>query len=236
MGFGLEDRKDWFVPFFGGHYKGHMPNTEGTTTIVPAEQLDHPILRGVPKRKSMNDVMGIYITAPLNDSATPLMMGKTGLIGPAQPVTWINEYKQGQKIFYTSLGGLESFIDPGFINMVYNAVYWALDREIPENGVLGIDEISDYETEPPFEKYAFGALMENPFERPEEELELESAMVLDAEFQPSAAPPPPKPNIPSNATVLFDGKELSQWRHWDLSADPVAMLPDATGSISLTHF
>jgi len=50
------DQKGWFVPFFGGHYKGHMPNTQGTTTIVPAEQLDHPVLRGVPKKNAMNDV------------------------------------------------------------------------------------------------------------------------------------------------------------------------------------
>jgi type 1 glutamine amidotransferase len=221
------DQKDWFVPFFGGHYKGHMPNSEGTTTIVPAEQLNHPILRGVPKKNSMNDVMGIYVTAPLNDSATPLMMGKTGLMAPAQPVTWINEYKKGQKIFYTSLGGLESFIDPGFINMVYNAVFWALDREVPEHGVLGMRDLSFYENEGPFEKNAFGLLNPNPGNRPAADLELENAKVLDAEFQPLDIPSPPKANIPKKAIVLFDGKDLSKWRHWDLSADPVAMLPDA---------
>lgn len=226
-GFWPADRKGWFVPFFGGHYKGHMPNTEGTTTIVPAEQLDHPILRGVPKRNSMNDVMGIYFTAPLNDSAIPLMFGKTGLEGPAQPVAWTNEYKKGQKIFYTSLGGLESFIDPGFINMVYNAVFWALGRDVPENGVLGINDFSHFKNDPPFEKEAFGAVIENPFERPIEELKLENAIVLDADFKQSNIPAPPKSEIPRNATVLFDGKDLSKWRHWDLSDDPVAMLPDA---------
>jgi hypothetical protein len=26
-GFWPADRKGWFVPFFGGHYKGHMPNS-----------------------------------------------------------------------------------------------------------------------------------------------------------------------------------------------------------------
>lgn len=222
------DQKDWFVPFFGGHYKGHSPNTEGTTTLVPAEQLDHPILRGVPKMRSWNDVMGIYITAPLNDTATPLMMGKTGLIGPAQPVTWINEYQKGQKIFYTSMGGLESFVDPGFLNMVYNAVYWALDKEIPENGVLNIHKLEQFEKEPPFEKYAFGALMENPFERPEADLALENAIIFDEDFtSTNNFPAPPVLDAPKNATILFDGSNISKWRHWDLSDKPVAMLPDA---------
>ncbi len=222
------DQKDWFVPFFGGHYKGHSPNTEGTTTIVPAEQLDHPILRGVPKMRSWNDVMGIYITAPLNDSATPLMMGKTGLVGPAQPVTWVNEYQKGQKIFYTSMGGLESFIDPGFLNMVYNAVYWALDRDIPENGVLNIHKFEQFEKEAPFEKYAFGALMENPFERPEADLELENAIIFEEDFiATKTIPAPPVLKASKNATILFDGTNLSKWRHWDLSDNPVAMLPDA---------
>ena len=221
------DKKGWFVPFFGGHYKGHMPNSEGTTTIVPAEQLDHPILRGVPKKNAMNDIHGIYITAPLSDSTTLLMMGKGGLEAPAQPVTWINEYKKGQKIFYTSLGGLESWVDPGFINMVYNAVFWALGREVPEHGVLGMNDLIFYENGSPFEKYAFGALDPNPFDRPEEELKLENAKVLDASFRALTIPAAPEEDIPKNATVLFDGKNLSKWRHWDLSADPVAMLPDA---------
>ena len=52
------DKKDWFVPFFGGHYKGHAGNEEGTTTIVDGDQLDHPILRGVPKFRFWNDRAG----------------------------------------------------------------------------------------------------------------------------------------------------------------------------------
>lgn len=221
------DKKDWFVPFFGGHYKGHMPSSDGTTTLVPAEQLEHPILRGVPKMNWMNDIMGIYVTAPLNETTRILMMGKTGPEAPAQPVSWTNEYRKGQKIFYTSLGGLESFVDPGFLNMVYNAVFWALDREVPEHGVLGIKDLSAYDEHPPFERFSFGEVDPNPFNRPPEDLKPENSKVLRAQFHAPAIPPPPERKIPRGAEVLFNGKDLSQWRHWDLSAEPVAMLPDA---------
>jgi len=111
--------------------------------------------------------------------------------------------------------------------MIYNAVYWAIDCEVPENGVLGINDLFFWEDEPPFERYGLGALNRHPFERPEEELELENRLVLDGEFKSSPIPEAPKPAIPQNATVLFDGKDLSKWRHWDLSAEPVTMLPDA---------
>lgn len=221
------DKKDWFVPFFGGHYKGHAGNEEGTTTIVNGEQLDHPILRGVPKFRFWNDRAGIYITAPLNDTATPLMMGKTGVNGPAQPVTWINEYKKGQKLMYTSLGGLEQFRHPDFINMIYNAIYWTLDREVPEHGVLDNRDLSFYENESPFDVGAFGVLNNNPHNRPQEDLAIENSVILNGKFEKMQIPAAPSTNIPENAVILFDGKDKSKWRHWDLSVRPVAMLPDA---------
>ena len=221
------DKKDWFVPFFGGHYKGHAGNEEGTTTIVDGDQLDHPILRGVPKFRYWNDRAGIYITAPLNDTATPLMMGKTGVNGPAQPVTWVNEYTKGQKIMYTSLGGLEQFRHPDFINMIYNAIYWALDRQVPEHGVLDNKDLSFYENYSPFDVGAFGVLNNNPHNRPDKDLQIENSVILNGNYKKLTIPSPPSPNIPENAIVLFDGKDKSKWKHWDLSVRPVAILPDA---------
>jgi hypothetical protein len=92
---------------------------------------------------------------------------------------------------------------------------------------LGIDNLSFWEEEPPFERYGFGLLNENPFERPEEELEPENAIVLEADFKSPDIPTAPDTKIPADAVVLFDGTALSSWRHWDLSDEPVAMLPDA---------
>ena len=198
-----DERKGWFVPFFGGHYKTHLGNAAGTTSMVPAEQLDHPILRGVPKSEYLG-YGGVYLTHPLNETATPLMFGKTG-DDPAQPLTWINEYKKGQKIFYTGLGSLENFLNEGFLNMVYNTIYWCLDREIPENGVLELEETVDTE-------WKYGkARSSNP------------KKISGDAYQKAAIPGPPKTKIPKNAKVLFDGNNLSKWRHWDLSADPKAI-------------
>ena len=208
-----EDRKGWFVPFFGGHYKTHLGNAAGTTSMVPSEQLDHPILRGVPKSEYLG-YGGVYLTQPLNDTATPLMFGKTGE-DPAQPLTWINEYKKGQKIFYTGLGSLENFLNEGFLNMVYNTIYWCLDREIPENGVLGLKETVESE-------WKYG-----------KERVSEAKKIPGKAFHSPEIPKPPKTKIPKNAKVLFDGNDFSNWRHWDLSADPKAIGIDTRAATTM---
>lgn len=208
-----EERKGWFVPFFGGHYKTHLGNAAGTTSMVPSEQLSHPILRGVPKSEYLG-YGGVYLTQPLNDTATPLMFGKTGN-DPAQPLTWINEYKKGQKIFYTGLGSLENFLNEGFLNMVYNTIYWCLDRDIPENGVLGLEQTMETE-------WKYG-----------KERSSEPKKIPGEAYRSPEIPKPPKTKIPKNAEVLFDGNDFSNWRHWDLSTDPKAIGIDTRAATTM---
>lgn len=178
-------RKGWFPPFFGGHYKTHLGNAAGTTTMAMPDQLHHPILRGVKKSEFLG-YGGVYNTQPLADSATPLMLGKTG-DNPAEPIAWVNVYKPGSRIFYTSMGSREHFTKPSFRNLLYNAIFWSLGREIPPGGMLNY---------------------------PDDE---------KVDFQPPPIPPPPQRAVPKDAVVLFDGKDLSKWRHWDPSVDPKAI-------------
>ena len=126
--------KGWFPRFFGGHYKTHTGMRPGMFTVVPAEVADHPILRGVAKSELLRNA-GPYMSQPLLDSATPLILGKAGDL-PAEPIAYTNKYTENSHIFYTSMGTPRDFTRPGFKTLITNAIFWALGREIPEGGIL----------------------------------------------------------------------------------------------------
>lgn len=134
----LPDRLGWFPKFFGGHYLTHPGHAEGTKSIIPASAIGHPILKGIPGQISWG-YGGVYISQPLEDTAFPLILGKTGPL-PAEAIAWTNEYKPGSRLFYTSLGSPENFENPAFTTLLFNAIFWALDKEIPEEGVVSANQ------------------------------------------------------------------------------------------------
>lgn len=131
---GFTNKRDWFPTYFGGHYMSHANNDTGTKAVVPPAAVGHAILNGNPGFCEMG-YGGTYTAQPLSDTATPILYGKTGDT-PAEPIAWTNSYKSDSKIFYTSLGSRENFEVPAFRNLLFNAIYWCLGREVPENGVL----------------------------------------------------------------------------------------------------
>ena len=182
--------KGWFPPFFGGHYKAHAPNGEGTIAYVDPLQDDHPITRGLRGEVEMGHG-GTYNAQPLADTATPLLFGRTGDL-PSEPIAWVNRYRPESRIFYTSLGSRENFERDDFRRMLGNAVLWGLGREVPPAGAFGGGE-------PRAQQGARGP-------------------------EPSTAPIAPPPiDAPNGATILFDGGDLSAWRHWDPSVAPLAI-------------
>ena len=170
--------KGWFVPFFGGHYKGHAPNEAGTTAVVPADAVNHPILKGVAGAFHVGHG-GTYNAQPLSDFTNLILLGKTNDL-PAEPVAWTASPNDGQRLFYTSLGAADNFESRSFTKMILNACQWCLG-----------------ETAPP-------TTDARPFDLP-------------AAPERAAAP---------DATVLFDGDDLGQWRHWDPSTRPRAIRID----------
>ncbi len=120
-------KKGWFPPFFGGHYKSHAPNGQGTKGIVVPSAVDHPIMRDVPGVFDYGHG-GTYNAQPLADTTRVLMLGKTGVL-PAEPIAWTNEYRTGSRLFYTSLGSRENFERPAFRTLLDNAVRWALAED-----------------------------------------------------------------------------------------------------------
>jgi hypothetical protein len=95
----------------------------------------HPILRGVqPHFSQANN--SLYITNPLNDTATPLVYGRRDDRSPAQAFAWINEYKPGSRQFFFTASHPDNFEQPDNQALLYNAVFWALGREVPTGGAL----------------------------------------------------------------------------------------------------
>ena len=126
--FAAEELRGWFPPRFGGHYRAHAPNEEGTVAVAAPPAAGHPVLRGVPRVLELAG--GTYDAQPLADGAEVLLFGRTGG-RPAQPVAWTFSLQPGQRLLYTSLGTEADFADRGFRNLLANAVLWCLGREVP---------------------------------------------------------------------------------------------------------
>ena len=132
-----DELKGWFPPRFGGHYKAHASNGQGTVTSIAASAGDHPILRGLPIRDDMG-YGGTYNAQPLNEGATVLLHGRTGGL-PSEPVAWTYAPEPGVRRFYTSLGSEGNFERESFRRMLANAVLWGLGREVPAAGAPGFE-------------------------------------------------------------------------------------------------
>lgn len=120
-----EGRALWeeFDPeILGGSYHGHYGDEIATVSVVKGAK-DHPILAGVGK---LPDSDKLYQAKPLKESTTLLLEASIEGKDP-EPVAWTNRAGDKEaRIFYTSLGQVSDFADPGFRQFLVNAVAWAL--------------------------------------------------------------------------------------------------------------
>jgi hypothetical protein len=140
----IPERLGWFPPIFGGNYLTHPDHALGTKSIIPVTAIGHPILRGISGFTDWGHG-GTYISQPLENTVSTLLLGKTGDL-PADPIAWTNTYTPNSKLFYTCLGTSENLNHPSFKTLVFNAIFWGLDMEIPETGVIA----GESGTVPPF--------------------------------------------------------------------------------------
>jgi type 1 glutamine amidotransferase len=117
----------------GGGYDGHGPNDRGTDVAILTERADHPILAGVEPAK-WHSAGSLYYTSPVNKDATILMTGS--LDDRVEPLTWTRTYKGG-RVCYTGLGHPDDFRDPQVRTLLVNAIFWAMDRPVPEKAASG---------------------------------------------------------------------------------------------------
>ena len=124
-----DGRTDW--PEFdrdviGGSYSGHHGAGPETTIAVATGHTEHPVLNGI-------DVMelkgrgSLYKSSPLQPTAAPLLIG-TIPNEAAEPVAWINKRTDGGTTFYTSLGHVGDFEQPGFRRLLSNACQWLVQQ------------------------------------------------------------------------------------------------------------
>jgi nicotinamidase-related amidase len=127
----------------GCDYNGY-PHGETKAYVAP-EARSHPVMQGIRGPFQIRETM--YRSSPLGPNCQVLMQGQC-VSGagddrryhvnpdkpePPQPVAWINDY-HGARIFSTSMGSDQAaFKQDWYRQMLTNAIFWALDRPVPEN-------------------------------------------------------------------------------------------------------
>ena len=107
----------------GGNYHNHLGSGPKTQIEVADGAKNHPILKGVDLKKLTGNG-SLYLTRPLADSATPILIGS--IPGKdSEPIAWTNRPATGNRVFYTSLGHVDDFKNPEFQKFLKNAIVWA---------------------------------------------------------------------------------------------------------------
>ncbi len=123
---GFQNYLEFDHEILGGNYNGHYGNGPTQNVTILSEVKDHITLNGVTGRIASR--YSLYKTAPLAENCRVLMTGS--IPGEEeQPVTW-TRVLNGQRIFYTQLGGVEDFENALFCRMLANALFWAAEKEM----------------------------------------------------------------------------------------------------------
>lgn len=107
----------------GGNYQGHGHRGIATQIEVLPAGKQHPVLAGVKLTTAPGP---LYRNAGHAQDIEILMTGAAA--GHTEPIAWTREL-QGGRIFYTSLGNVETFEQPDFRRMLANALFWTARRE-----------------------------------------------------------------------------------------------------------
>jgi len=96
--------------------------------LLPTAPQDDPLLEGVDVA-SIRGHQSLYRVLPLAKNVRPLLFGTPQNREPPQPVAWTRTYGDSHaRIFYTSLGAPQDFVQPAVRRLLVNAVNWTLDE------------------------------------------------------------------------------------------------------------
>jgi type 1 glutamine amidotransferase len=107
----------------GGNYQGHYGKEPPTEIKIVDGKADHPILKGFALAGAPGP---LYKNTGHAADVDMLLTGKSG--ADVEPLAWTRQYKGG-RVFYTSLGNVETFEEEAFRRMLANALFWTAQRE-----------------------------------------------------------------------------------------------------------
>lgn len=116
---------DFDKEVLGGNYQNHHSAGPVTAIEVQSPAQNHPILHHV---KLTSAAESLYKNSGHASDIQVLLKG-TIPGQPTEPIAWTRVH-QGGRVFYTSLGGAESFANPDFQRMLANALFWTANREV----------------------------------------------------------------------------------------------------------
>ncbi len=143
-GFGRQVLGETWVGHYGTNHE------QSSRLHFPEEALQHPILQGV---SDVHVQSGGYNADPMPNSVV-LALGQVlnGMDADAPPdpekellpVAWTRTYEGGGRVFATTHGASEDFLNDGFRRMMLNATLWTLGMESAIRPDNDIDLVGPY--------------------------------------------------------------------------------------------
>ena len=128
---GFLDWPEFDAEVLGGNYHGSYPDELRSTVQLAPTDKTPSVLQGIDFQPF---VMGghMYKTSPLKSGTTLLLEGHVEG-HPAEPVAWIFNRQDGGKTVYLAIGHPHDFQQPGFTQLLRNAVYWGTGLSVPSS-------------------------------------------------------------------------------------------------------
>ncbi|HEX5025210.1 MAG TPA: PVC-type heme-binding CxxCH protein [Agriterribacter sp.] len=105
------------VELIGGQFKTHQYDSFTAVITKP----EHPVMKDVPAFSTEDET---YVHDKISKNIEVLTERVEG--DHHEPYTWVRNYGQG-RVFYTAYGHNEkTWMNPGFLKMVYNGIVWAV--------------------------------------------------------------------------------------------------------------
>ncbi|MFM9911476.1 MAG: PVC-type heme-binding CxxCH protein [Chitinophagaceae bacterium] len=112
------------VELIGGQFKSHKYDSFPAVIKLP----DHPVMKGISGFVTRDET---YVHDKISSEIQVLTERVEG--GHHEPYTWIRSYGAG-KVFYTAYGHDENtFMNQGFLNLVYNGILYAVGENAAAN-------------------------------------------------------------------------------------------------------